>query len=115
MVPDLSHHHGPILRNRSFASDSTRDLSAEQLSRFERDGFLTGIPVLDDDQVELLGAELEPLLDPEHPGAHLFHERHSNESREPGRVLFHALAAWRISAAFHDLLWNPAILVPASQ
>ena len=115
MVPDLSHHHGPILGNRSSVSDSTSHLSAEQLSRFERDGFLTGIRVLDDDQVELLRAELEPLLGPEHPGAHLFYERHSNESREPGRVLFHALGAWRISAAFHDLLWNPAILVPASQ
>jgi len=115
MVPDLSHHHGPILGNRSSVSDSTSHLSAEQLSRFERDGFLTGIRVLDDDQVELLRAELEPLLGPEHPGAHLFYERHSNESREPGRVLFHALGAWRISAAFHDLLWNSAILVPASQ
>src|SRR3990172_2194530 len=115
MVPDLSHHHGPILGNRSSVSDSTSHLSAEQLSRFERDGFLTGIRVLDDDQVELRRADPEPLLGPEHPGAHLFYERHSNESREPGRVLFHALGAWRISAAFHDLLWNSGILVPASQ
>ncbi len=116
MVPDLSHHHRPILRNRdSFSGSNCRRLSPEELSRFDRDGFLTGIQVLEDDQIELLRSELEPLLDPEHPGAHLFHERHSNESREPGRVLFHALGAWRISAAFHDLLWNPAILVPAGQ
>ncbi len=116
MVPDLSHRHGPILRSVDSTSDSTRyRLSPEELLRFHRDGFLTGIRVLDDDQVELLRSELEPLLDPEHPGAHLFHERHSNEAREPGRVVFHALGAWRISPAFHDLLWNPAILVPASQ
>ncbi len=116
MVPDLSHRHGPILGNVDSASDSTRyRLSPEQLSRFEQDGFLLGVPVLDDGQVELLRAELEPLLDPDHPGAHLFYERHSNESPEPGRVLFHALGAWRISVAFHDLLWNPAIVVPAGQ
>jgi ectoine hydroxylase-related dioxygenase (phytanoyl-CoA dioxygenase family) len=30
-------------------------------------------------------------------------------------VLFHALGAWRIAPGFHDLLWNPAFTVPASQ
>src|SRR5256885_674880 len=30
-------------------------------------------------------------------------------------VLFHALGAWRITPGFHDLLWNPAFTVPASQ
>jgi ectoine hydroxylase-related dioxygenase (phytanoyl-CoA dioxygenase family) len=30
-------------------------------------------------------------------------------------VLFHALGAWRIRPGFHDLLWNPAVVVPASQ
>jgi ectoine hydroxylase-related dioxygenase (phytanoyl-CoA dioxygenase family) len=30
-------------------------------------------------------------------------------------VLFHALGAWRITPGFHDILWNPAFTVPASQ
>src|SRR5678809_1062667 len=38
-----------------------------------------------------------------------------NESTEPNRVLFHALGAWRVTPGFHDVLWNPAFLVPASQ
>ena len=29
--------------------------------------------------------------------------------------MFHALGAWRIAPAFHDILWNPAFTVPASQ
>ena len=30
-------------------------------------------------------------------------------------MLFHALGAWRIKPAFHDILWNPAFVMPASQ
>jgi hypothetical protein len=29
--------------------------------------------------------------------------------------LFHALGAWRIAPGFHDLLWNPAFVMPAAQ
>jgi ectoine hydroxylase-related dioxygenase (phytanoyl-CoA dioxygenase family) len=115
-VEDLSRHHRPILHGfPTTGSSPARPLSPEELSRFHRDGFVTGIRLLDEDQVELLRSELELLQDPRHPGAHLFYERHSNESLEPGRILFHALGAWRISPTFHDLLWNPAILVPAGQ
>jgi hypothetical protein len=49
------------------------------------------------------------------PGHRLFYEFHSNESTDPSTVLFHALGAWRLSPGFHDLLWNPAILMPTSQ
>lgn len=54
---DLSHYHHPLrARERAVASS----LPAEALARFERDGFVAGIPVLDDSEVEELRAELVP-------------------------------------------------------
>ena len=35
--------------------------------------------------------------------------------KRPTTFSLHALGAWRITAGFHDLLWNPALTVPASQ
>ena len=74
-----------------------------------------GIPILTPEQVQILRDDLAALTQPSHPGHRLFYEYNSNESVDPSRVLFHALGAWRITPGFHDLLWNPAFLVPASQ
>ena len=90
-------------------------LGDEQVEAFHRDGFLTGVQVLDDDQVEALCAELAGLMEPSHPAHELFHEYHSNESSNPDTILFHALGAWRTGPAFHDVLWSPAFLVAAAQ
>lgn len=90
-------------------------LSDEQVKSFHRDGFLAGVQVLSDRQVEALCAELAGLMDPSHSSHKLFHEYHSNESSNPDTILFHALGAWRTGPAFHDVLWSPAFLVAASQ
>jgi ectoine hydroxylase-related dioxygenase (phytanoyl-CoA dioxygenase family) len=82
---------------------------------FRENGYLKGVRILSDEQVEALRAELEQMMNPAYPGRNLFHEYHSNESTDPNRVIFHALGAWRVLPGFHDLLWNPAFLVPASQ
>ncbi len=90
-------------------------LSDDQVRFFHDNGYLVGMRVLTDDQVNALGGELAGLMDPAHPGHALFYEFHSNESTEPSTVLFHALGAWRVAPGFHDLLWNPAFVMPASQ
>lgn len=90
-------------------------LTDEQVRFFHENGYLAGIRILDDRQIERLRNDLDALFDPGHPGHRLFYEYNSNESTVPGTVLFHALGAWRITAGFHDVLWNPAFTVPASQ
>ena len=82
---------------------------------FREYGYLSGIKFLDDKQIELLKQQLANITDPSHPLNNLFYEFHSNESSDRDSVLFHALGAWRITDGFHDVLWNPAFVMAASQ
>ncbi|MDQ4122054.1 MAG: phytanoyl-CoA dioxygenase family protein [Acidobacteriota bacterium] len=90
-------------------------LSEEQVEFFNENGYLHGIRILDDEQIEILRRELQELMNPEHPARELFYEYNSNESADPNKILFHALGGWRVSQGFHDLLWHPAFTVRASQ
>ena len=119
MFDDLSNRDTPV--TDLFKTPATAEawnqyrLDEDQIEFFLTHGYLAGIRMLDDEQIETLRAELSELIDPNHPGHDLFYEFHSNESANPATVLFHALGAWRIAPGFHDLLWNPAFLMPASQ
>lgn len=90
-------------------------LSVEQVAFFKENGYVSNIPLLTAEQVDVLNKELAEIADPTHPGHALFYEFHSNESSDPDAVLFHALGAWRITEAFHDVLWNPAFVMAAHQ
>lgn len=90
-------------------------LSKEQIDFFHANGYLAGVKMLDEKQIERLQNELATLADTNHPGHELFYEFHSNESTDPSTILFHALGAWRITPGFHDVLWNPRFLIAASQ
>ena len=90
-------------------------MSQEQIDFFHENGFLAGVKMVDEKQIKFLRNEITELADVDHPGHHLFYEYHSNESIDPSTILFHALGAWRIARGFHDLLWNPTFLMPASQ
>lgn len=120
-VPDLSLEHHPLTEMFPLLSQLSPEawdrykLSDDQVAHFHEVGYVAGIRILDVPQADRLCEELIDLANPEHPGHALFHEYHSNESADPSRVLFHALGAWRVKPGFHDLLWNPAFVIPAAQ
>jgi len=119
MVADLSTRHDQVseMFSRPIApADWERyRLSDEQVAFFHREGYLPGVRLLTEPQCDRLLEELAGLADPKSPGHEYFYEYNSNESADPSTVLFHALGAWRIAPGFHDILWNPAFVVPASQ
>jgi hypothetical protein len=118
-VQDLSLMHQPV--SKLFAWPKSKKewdayrLSAEQLEFFETNGYLANVRLLNDDQIEALRNELNELMDPAHPLHDLYYEFHSNESTDPNSIVFHALGAWRITGGYHDILWNPAFVMAASQ
>ena len=118
-IKDLSTEHHPVCG--IFPQPLSQEewerylLSEEQIEFYQRNGYVAGIRMLDETQIAVLCDELKQLTEPTHPGRHLFYEYNSNESKNPSHVLFHALGAWRVAPAFHDLLWNPRFLLPAAQ
>ena len=116
MPRDLSTIHSPVgALFSNIKGDENFRLSKEQIDFFNENGYLAGVRVLDDAQVETLRSELPALMDSENPSRGLFYEFNSNESADPNKILFHALGAWRVSPGFHDLLWHPAFTTAASQ
>ncbi|MBD0288007.1 MAG: phytanoyl-CoA dioxygenase family protein [Flavisolibacter sp.] len=90
-------------------------LTEAQIHFFRENGYLAGVKMLDERQILRLRDELTELTNVEHPGHELFYEYHSNESTDPQTILFHALGAWRVTAGFHDVLWNPRFIKAAEQ
>ena len=116
---DLSHHGNPV--SQLFKQPSTKKewepymLSEEQIELFNRDGYITGIQILDDQQVEVLREELTRLQSLKEDERSLFYHYESNESEDPDKVLFHALGTWRLTPGFHDVIWSPAFRMAAFQ
>jgi len=119
MIEDLSLYHTPV--SDLFPKPITREewesyrLSDEQVEFYREHGYLAGIRILTDEQIDALRQELAALVDPAHPGHELFYEFNANESADADQILFHALGAWRITPGLHDLLWHPAFVVAAAQ
>jgi ectoine hydroxylase-related dioxygenase (phytanoyl-CoA dioxygenase family) len=118
-MQDLSEFHYLLtdLFNKKLSEEQWNEyrLTDEQIRFFNENGYLSNIKLLDEAQIAVLNNELEQVTNAHHPGNALFHEFHSNESSNPDTVLFHALGHWRITKGFHDVLWNPAFLMAASQ
>lgn len=118
-LKDLSTFHKPVSDLFDWPDTPEEwklyELSKEEVNFFNKNGFIKGIKLLDERQIEKIKNELSAIADPRHPGHDLFYEFHSNESTDPSTILFHALGAWRITEGLHDVLWNPRFLVAASQ
>ncbi len=118
-VRDLSKFHAlvsDLFRWPSSAAEWDQyRLSKEQVEFYNEYGYVNDIKLLEEWQIESLNAELAQIVDPDHAGNSLFYQFASNESNDANTVLFHALGAWRITEGFHDILWNPAFVMAASQ
>ncbi|MGJ7032473.1 phytanoyl-CoA dioxygenase family protein [Niabella hirudinis] len=118
-VTDLAEYRSPIAD--LFEQPQTAEewkpyvLDEEQVRRFERDGFISGIKVLTDAQVDVLNTELAKMQSVSAEEKQLFYHYESNESENPDQVLFHAIGAWRVAPGFHDLVWAPAFRMAAYQ
>ena len=114
-MKDLANYHNQLNALFEGGDPEQYRLTEKQIAFFHDNGYLAGIRILTDEQIAALRSELEEFIKPDHEGRELWYEYHTNESGDPKNVLFHALGAWRIGTAFHDVLWNPAFTVPASQ
>lgn len=90
-------------------------LTEEQMSFFKTNGFVSGIKIMTEEQVDLLNNELVKLQAPIPEEKRLFYRYESNESEDPSKVLFHAIGAWRVTPGFHDLIWSRAYRMAAYQ
>lgn len=116
MQGDLSRYHQPLSGFlESSPPLSGPLLSDQQVTEFHEKGFISGIEILSEDQVDKLLKDLAVWLDPDYRPDQRWHEYHSNESGDPEQVLFHALGAWRSGPAYHDLLWHPSVISAAEQ
>lgn len=113
MKEDLSSVHGQI--DTSFAGDRGCITDPQDIDKafFDTHGYLAGARVLTDAHLESLRAEIDRLMQPEFVSDERFYEYNRNESADPAKRLFHALGAWRVSPAFHDLVFHPSIIAAA--
>ena len=90
MTSDLANVNEPVTHLFSDArSDDELRLTAEQIESYNENGYLSGIRILNDIQIEALRSGLAELMSREYASNPLFYEFHLNESTEPQNVLFH--------------------------
>ncbi|UKJ07956.1 phytanoyl-CoA dioxygenase family protein [Solitalea lacus] len=116
---DLSNFSNPIAnifeQPKCAAEWEQYVLTEEQIRSFHENGYLSGIKILSEEQVDRLNEELTKLQSVTGEEKQLFYYYESNESEDPNKVLFHAIGAWRITPGFHDLIWSPAYRMAAYQ
>ena len=113
----LEQHHTPITDAfPSAQGDLTPwELSEEQRSSFEENGFLAPVHLLDDTQTKELRARLERIGERLEELDDLLYEIEGAWRERPDEVVLHFLGAWRVDEWFHDLAFHPGVTVPLAQ
>ncbi len=101
---DLSELHGHISELFRSSAEGMGAISDEQIEHFENHGFVAGIKLLGTEQIAALRGGIEGLIKSEASDPR-FYEFNRNESTDSSKVLFHMLGGWRVSEAFHDLVF----------
>ncbi|WP_276504727.1 phytanoyl-CoA dioxygenase family protein [Terrimonas pollutisoli] len=115
-LADFSHPVSSVFKQPATAAEWEQYvLSKEQIDFFRENGYISGIKILNEEQVDLLNEELVKLQSVSGEEKELFYHYESNESEDPSKVLFHAIGAWRVTPGFHDLIWAPAYRMAAYQ
>ena len=119
LLADLANYSSPVTQMfeqpRTAGDWEQYILTEEQIQSFTKNGFVSGIKILAKEQADVLNKELITLQSLTAEEKKLFYHYESNESEDPGKVLFHAIGAWRVTPGFHDLIWSPAYRMAAYQ
>lgn len=107
---DLSEFHHPI--DITIEDRSLPVLSNDAVEFFSENGFVLGGQAVGAERLDRLRRDLAEMMSDNFEPDQRFYEFHSNEA-ESGGVLFHALGAWRVSPAFHDLVFHSPIVEAA--
>jgi len=107
---DLSEFHHSI--GGSIEDRPLCVLSDDAVDFFTENGFVLGTRAIGDERLDRLRRDLAEMMSDSFEADRRFYEFHSNEA-ENGGVLFHALGAWRVSPAFHDLVFHSPIVEAA--
>jgi hypothetical protein len=88
-------------------------LTEEQVANYWRDGYLIGIPVLNQAEVARVNLEIDEVSDPSHEGREYWYEYNADSSETAG--IIHGIGGWRVREGLHDLLWHPKICLAFRQ
>ena len=93
-------------------------LNVDQIQDFQKDGFLLGDRILDDDQVEELREELDRVIaeGPEEPDlSQSKATRIANLGGNPDTPVWQIVNMWQASETFRDLTFHPVIVEEVAQ
>lgn len=90
-------------------------LGDAQVQDYERDGFVSGVPVLEVGQIAELRDRLDHFRNHARDYQEQLHEIEADWLLRPDEVIFHALGLWMLEPLVHDLVFAPMVTVPLAQ